>query len=246
MSVTAIVFAAVLALAGAACLVWGIWRMARSQPDGGTRSGLGGGAFGVQVTLNGPWPLVVSGFGVVMLIVAPVLVILQPGRSPAASSASPSRVPATASARSSVSSGLQKPKFVVLGKLVSGDCLQVPKYYAKSKASRLHFWRDIPWPAAMSVVPCGQPHGAEVYFAGNLWSAQQPFPGDKAINRKSNARCISAFTVYVGVSLDQSSLYFTSKVPGVESWINGDRHVFCAAYDSEGNNLQGSIRGSAE
>jgi len=95
MSVTAIVFAAVLALAGVACLVWGIRRMARSQSNGGTRgeqSGLGGGAFGVQVTLNGPWPLVVSGFGVVMLIVAAVLVIVQPDSSPAASSASSSRV----------------------------------------------------------------------------------------------------------------------------------------------------------
>lgn len=96
MSVIAIVFAAGLALVGVVCLVWGIRRMARPQSDSGTQneqSGLGGGAFGVQVTVNGPWPLVVSGFGVVMLIAATVLVIVQPGSSSAAPSATPSRVP---------------------------------------------------------------------------------------------------------------------------------------------------------
>lgn len=95
MSDLAIVFAVGLAVAGMACLVWGIWRMARPKPDGGMQegqSGLSGGAFGVQVTVNGPWPLVVSGFGAAMLIVAAVLVTVPLGNSPATSSASPPRV----------------------------------------------------------------------------------------------------------------------------------------------------------
>lgn len=100
MSTLAVVFAAGLAIAGVACLVWGIWRMAQPQPHGRTQdeqSGLGGKAFGVQVTVNGPWPLVVSGFGVVMLTVAAALVIVRLGSLPATSSAgSPRRSPSSA------------------------------------------------------------------------------------------------------------------------------------------------------
>lgn len=85
----AIVTAVVLALIGLACLVWGIRRMSKPQPESSTQSeqsGLGGGAFGVNVTLNGPWPLAVSGFGVVMLVAAAGLIVVRADSSLGASS----------------------------------------------------------------------------------------------------------------------------------------------------------------
>jgi TIR domain/Septum formation len=145
-----------------------------------------------------------------------------------------------------VSSGPQQPNLMALAKLAPGDCLQVPQQYAKSNSSRLYFWRYISWPTKMPVVPCGQLHSGEVFFADDLWSARQPFPGTDAMSLEANTHCVNAFTTYVGISPDKSSLNFTEKFPAEKGWAAGDRHVFCVAYDGAGNDLSKSIQRSAK
>jgi len=139
-----------------------------------------------------------------------------------------------------------QPEMVPLTKLAAGDCMQTPQAYAQNTASRQRYWSSstIPWDAQMPIVPCESAHSGEVFFADRIWSASHAYPGQSTVQQQWSNRCDTEFNAYVGVPAGNSTLAYTGNFPNKASWDDGDREVFCAAYDPTGEEIQGSIRGS--
>ncbi|HVN13283.1 MAG TPA: TIR domain-containing protein, partial [Kineosporiaceae bacterium] len=138
---------------------------------------------------------------------------------------------------------------VNIHKLVGGDCLLTPQDYAHSGSTTSNYWADsqAALPQVLSVVPCGQPHSAEVVVSSNVnGSATASYPGDTAINNEWSSQCESAFETYVGIPYRDSTLAYTGISPDASSWSSGDRQLLCIAYNPTGDTLLGSIRGSAQ
>ena len=76
-------------------------------------------------------------------------------------------------------------------------------------------------------VDCRSPHEEEVTGKFNLSGGR--YPGDKAIDKASDARCKKYFTRYVGIYWSVYSHAWAR--PDSDGWWNGDRTVICAAYD---------------
>ncbi|WP_051796919.1 septum formation family protein [Catenuloplanes japonicus] len=92
---------------------------------------------------------------------------------------------------------------------------------------------EIPWPDSTEVVSCDVPHDGEVILASDPWSADAAFPGD-TLDDLVKEQCRTAFRAYVGVELDASVLSYTSGSPDADTWADGNRHVYCVAYDPDG------------
>src|SRR5262249_19620575 len=80
--------------------------------------------------------------------------------------------------------------------LPAGDCIQGPADINTAST----------WPDLVSLVPCTQKHLAEVFYSANYWPAAKAFPGNAAINKQSDAKCLKAFSAYDG-SVYQESQY---------------------------------------
>ena len=66
-----------------------------------------------------------------------------------------------------------------LTQLQVGDCLT---------GANMELNTSNPWPKLTSVVPCRQPHTAEVFFAdNNFWPQNTPFPGNGRISKDGKA-----------------------------------------------------------
>lgn len=138
---------------------------------------------------------------------------------------------------------------VPLDKLSTGDCVQTPARYAKDTSSRLRFRStNIPFPDQMPVVPCGVPHTAEVFFAGDNWPASQKYPGLDTIDRQSQQRCDAEFKKYIGVAVsNQSALSYTFHTPDEATWgTQDDRRISCMAYDVTGKEMKGSVKSTGK
>jgi hypothetical protein len=143
---------------------------------------------------------------------------------------------------------------VPLEGLTANDCLVTPAEFARDDEDQLRFWReDFPWQGRLAtrglsrvdVVPCDQPHGAEVYFQDNLWPPDAaPYPGVDEASRERDARCAEAFESYVGIPPGRSGLDTAGWIPGQASWADGDRQISCIAYDASGRTLTETVRGS--
>jgi hypothetical protein len=107
-----------------------------------------------------------------------------------------------------------------------------------------------PWPDSVTRVACTQPHEAEVFFAGNVWSQSQAYPGEKAMDDQAHARCVAAFAAYDG--MDYSLSAFTFDVVFDHDWASGDRSLECVAYEpspsgpSGGAPVDYSIKGAGK
>ena len=107
------------------------------------------------------------------------------------------------------------------------------------------------WPSTVEVVPCGQKHIGEVFYASNYWAANQAYPGDSASDSQADAECDKVFATYIGIPYSRSKFSVVSISPNSQTWASGDRSLQCIAYwstsqDPGGAPLYGSIRGSAE
>jgi hypothetical protein len=129
---------------------------------------------------------------------------------------------------------------VAADQLRAGDCIQGPADINTAST----------WPDLVSVVPCTQKHLAEVFYSANHWPAAMAFPGNTAINKRSNAKCLKAFSAYDG-SLYQESQYSYYYVDphGRQDWDAGDRLLTCVVFlyrdgAPRGKPLYASIRGS--
>ena len=132
---------------------------------------------------------------------------------------------------------------VELDDLAAGDCLLTPTAYQDDSVS---FWgsEEMPFPSAMTTVPCDTPHDAEVLFIGDGWDADMPYPGDASLDRRYWSQCDTEFVLSTGVTLPQSPLDYTGWLPTEESWRDGDRQIACIAFDPSGQPMEGSIRQS--
>jgi hypothetical protein len=112
------------------------------------------------------------------------------------------------------------------------------------RGSNLGLDTNGPWPRVVTVVPCTQPHLAEVFFAGNVWPQSLAYPGDNEVNRQANNRCDTALDAYVG--RPDYPVTFTDRaiVPGSTAWLSGDRLVICVAYKASFAPVNYSIKGS--
>ncbi len=137
---------------------------------------------------------------------------------------------------------LQPPRMVALKALVAGDCLQTPADYVPRP---LAFWATTaPWPSAMPVVPCDQPHGGEVFYTGDLMS-NGAYPGQPTVEKMFNDRCRAAFEAYVGIPYDDSVLSYTGAFPAdAASWRRGDHKIGCVAYDPRDGRLNATVKRS--
>lgn len=121
-----------------------------------------------------------------------------------------------------------------VGDLEVGDCYQEPS-------------ADDDFVYNLAVVPCSEPHDAEVYYEFDIESAT--FPGDDETERIAFEGCEKRFDAFVGMAYADSVLdyYFFSPTPG--TWKTGDRVVTCSVIEptGEGEELKpvtGTLRGA--
>jgi hypothetical protein len=85
-----------------------------------------------------------------------------------------------------------------------------------------------------------------VFSATTLAAAPgTPFPGDQAVTREANRRCLAEFEPYVGREYALSGLRLGTMRPVTKTWVAGDRSVVCSLFDADLRPLVGSVRGSA-
>jgi DNA-binding SARP family transcriptional activator len=96
-------------------------------------------------------------------------------------------------------------------------------------------------PANVLVVPCEQPHDAEVYHLFML--VPGPYPGDEEVDELAIDQCTTAFETYVGIPPDRSEVGFRYVRPERTQWELGNRGGGCALVDPDGGRLTGSRLG---
>ena len=100
---------------------------------------------------------------------------------------------------------------------------------------------------AASLKSCDETHLAEVVGRRQLpYTSEAPFPGDSPLARASETECRAAFSDYVGIDYDESSLDVEYQYPGPLSWPGGDRIVTCMVVGSGVTALTRSVKGSRE
>lgn len=88
----------------------------------------------------------------------------------------------------------------------------------------------------LQLVPCSQPHRAEVYSTFPL--AGSSFPGDAEVARFGEGGCVDRLPAFVGPArVDAFDVYFLH--PTDQSWRLGDRKVHCLLTAPDGGILPG-------
>jgi hypothetical protein len=129
--------------------------------------------------------------------------------------------------------------------LMTGDCLRTPSYHAENPERQRLFWeRHYGNRTDFTVVPCAQPHGAQVIFAGDLWDAAMSYPGDAAIDHGFWSACEREFRATVGAPPGRVGLEIGGWIPDAATWAQGDRGITCLAFDPEGEDLRGPLTDS--
>jgi hypothetical protein len=113
-----------------------------------------------------------------------------------------------------------------------GDCVQVSDLGEEIQS--------------LPIVPCDEPHEAEVYAVFDLDS-------DGAYNEDALAveiddECLSRFEDFVGTSYDESVLDVYLIYPLEEGWATGDREVTCAVLQPDATGgveeVTGTLKGA--
>lgn len=98
--------------------------------------------------------------------------------------------------------------------LAAGDCLTT-------------FDQDASW---FEVIPCEQPHEAEVFVADV--QPESGFPGEAELDARSDELCFGQpFETFVGRDYASSSVFSIVSVPTAETWAQGDRTINCILTD---------------
>lgn len=93
----------------------------------------------------------------------------------------------------------------------------------------------------VSVVPCDQEHGQEIYATAQVPDGE--LPGDDDLRAQAEEVCTAEFEAYVGLPYTESELDFTWLQPTAESWDQGDRELVCLVNDPAGP-VTGSLQGA--
>jgi len=102
---------------------------------------------------------------------------------------------------------------------------------------------------SIAKVECAEPHIWEAYSSVIIEEGDGAFPGSPAITEQGDADCLTAFEPYVGISYDDSTLYFSYYSPTEKSWTDGnDREILCivTTTDDFETKATGSVKGSAK
>jgi hypothetical protein len=112
---------------------------------------------------------------------------------------------------------LRKAKKVYWDQLKTGDCFKGWSEKGSTVITR---------------VDCRSRHEEEVTGTFNL-SGGSRYPGDKAVEKASDARCKKYFARYVGIDWDSSAYNYNDATPDRSNWRHGDRLVICMAEDPD-------------
>jgi hypothetical protein len=98
--------------------------------------------------------------------------------------------------------------------------------------------------ADVGAKPCSQPHDNEVYHSFDLEGEE--YPGDEAVEELAFDGCEAAFEPFVGTPYEDSELDIFTLTPLEDGWEQlDDRTVICALFDLSGEQVTGSLEGSA-
>ena len=92
-------------------------------------------------------------------------------------------------------------------------------------------------------VDCAEPHDSEAY--ASIIIDDGDFPGDEALVAQAEAECGAAFSDFVGIDFESSSLSYAYYYPTESSWASGDREILCLIVDPAGQTT-GSLQGTAK
>jgi hypothetical protein len=93
--------------------------------------------------------------------------------------------------------------------------------------------------AGAHVVPCAQPHDAEIY--GTFRVAGQRWPGIAALGTQARLGCQARLSSYLNPQLATSDLAETYAYPNQGAWAAGAHTVVCEIRGTQGR-LTGSVR----
>jgi len=96
--------------------------------------------------------------------------------------------------------------------------------------------------ASVPLVPCSEPHIYEVYSVdpGAFGALDQP--NTTEFEQQGDEYCYGAFSLYTGVSSDESEFMYTYLFPTDESWRQGDRELACLLHYEDYSRWSGSAR----
>jgi hypothetical protein len=95
--------------------------------------------------------------------------------------------------------------------------------------------------AVAHVLPCAQPHDAEIY--GVFGVASRHWPGTAALSEQARQGCERRLSGYVNPQLDPSSMTEFYVYPNPGAWAAGGRSILCEIRGTHGK-LTGSVRAS--
>jgi hypothetical protein len=87
-------------------------------------------------------------------------------------------------------------------------------------------------------VSCDEPHDSELFAI--LGVEGSSFPGESELVTQGQDRCARAFGDFIGIPFANSTLDFRFYYPTASSWAQGDRTIYCVAFDP-GLKVSGSL-----
>jgi len=103
---------------------------------------------------------------------------------------------------------------------------------------------DIPLRSDMTDAPrvsCDDPHDSELFAI--LGVEGSGFPGESELVAQGQSRCARVFGDFIGIPFANSTLDFRFYYPTASSWAQGDRTIYCVAFDP-GLQVTGSLLNS--
>lgn len=95
----------------------------------------------------------------------------------------------------------------------------------------------------LPVVACDEPHSHQIFAV--VVSPASVYPGFEALEATAQASCLAPFEDFVGVSVFDSTLFYSWLVPTLTSWDReDDREIICVVGNGDGKPLTASVKGS--
>jgi len=101
--------------------------------------------------------------------------------------------------------------------------------------------------SAIRVIDCADSHDGEIVGVHrvNTPSEGTVYPGVSAIDATAATECRPLFAAYVGTDFNQSRLEMIFLYPSGDTWDRGHREIACVAFGPGGEQLTGSVAGTA-
>lgn len=95
----------------------------------------------------------------------------------------------------------------------------------------------------LPTIDCSEPHSHEIFAV--VVSDATVYPGLEALETTAQAKCLGEFEDFVGISVFDSTLFYSWLVPTLNSWDReDDREIICVVGNATGAPLVGSVRKS--